>query len=274
MAGPRRSDGNLRIDVSGEADLQRQTPCTLSRSLDGGATWVAPEFEPPLNTMGTLLFDPVSMDTVYFFSPAFQSDVSDEDVMMFRSVDRGATWQNITGGIKDLIDAQVSVGPDRTLYACSQYGVYRWVPPAETTAGTAVTTDSSETTETTESASTTSIAEAPGDSFRRGGSITHEGSESYQRLAAHGDRVRDRCHSSAGRGVRPQGRDRGQGGRSDSGEEAGGELRQPVVGLEGRRRRGGRIGHPGTRPGGDHALQRRVRVPGSRSSSVTAAPRM
>ena len=97
----------------------------LVRSLRRrGTTWE--EVQVPASRWGNLpLFDPRSADTLYIGGPEYG---------LYRSVDGGATWQNITGGALGGATHRLRDRrwlPAAVLYAAADNGLYRWVPDQE-----------------------------------------------------------------------------------------------------------------------------------------------
>jgi photosystem II stability/assembly factor-like uncharacterized protein len=98
----------------------------LHRSTDGGASWQA-LFSPVVLGVNLLVIDPVSPDTLY----ASGSRAEDGGPGVFKSVDGGETWADLSGGFEagtgDRPFTGLTIHPDRpaTLYASCTAGFYR-----------------------------------------------------------------------------------------------------------------------------------------------------
>jgi len=98
----------------------------LHRSTDGGASWQV-LFSPVYTGVNLLVIDPVSPDTLY----AAGIRAEDEGPAVFKSVDGGETWADLSGGFEngtgDRFFTGLTIHPDRpaTLYASCNAGFYR-----------------------------------------------------------------------------------------------------------------------------------------------------
>jgi photosystem II stability/assembly factor-like uncharacterized protein len=98
----------------------------LHRSTDGGASWQA-LVSPVYYGVTLLVIDPVSPDTLY----ASGSRAEDGGPAVFKSVDGGETWVDLSGGFEngtgDRLFSGLTIHPDRpaTLYASCTAGFYR-----------------------------------------------------------------------------------------------------------------------------------------------------
>jgi hypothetical protein len=106
--------------------LEYGHPSLVSRSLDGGVSWKMVDIglSAPIRQ---LLFDPRSPKTVYALV-----DQSDDhrvpDLGVFRTVDDGATWSEVSGILPEgSLTLALSPAQDGTLYAYSSSGIYEWV---------------------------------------------------------------------------------------------------------------------------------------------------
>ncbi len=107
------------------ADLE----VSISRSLDGGASWERVEFVGLPGPIDQLLSDRRSTGMWYALSVAYSAEDGYTDRKVYRSLDGGSTWVTAfdatppgCGGIT------IGPGPNGSLYAHGSLGVYRWVP--------------------------------------------------------------------------------------------------------------------------------------------------
>ncbi len=100
---------------------------SVSRSVDGGATWQKVDLEGPAKYIQQLLFDPRSPDTLYVLTSQVVESVAKSG--MYRSVDGGATWENIMGELPDTGYLNIVIDPASSggLYATTTGGVFKWV---------------------------------------------------------------------------------------------------------------------------------------------------
>lgn len=103
-------------------------PLAVSRSLDGGTTWEKVGLEGVGQYLGDLLFDPRSPDTLYVVTSQVIENLPAAGV--YRSIDKGATWENIIGELPDteLGEIVIDPAPDGALYAVMESGLFVWVP--------------------------------------------------------------------------------------------------------------------------------------------------
>ncbi len=104
---------------------------SVSRSVDGGATWQKVDLEGPAKYIQQLLFDPRSPDTLYVLTSQVVESVAKAG--MYRSVDGGATWENIMGELPDTGYLNIVIDPASSggLYATTTGGLFKWVPKSE-----------------------------------------------------------------------------------------------------------------------------------------------
>jgi photosystem II stability/assembly factor-like uncharacterized protein len=126
---------DLDIDAGDPAKLyvlrlnrEDETSCSIVRSSDGGATWENVAFSGLGNHYDQLLFDPRSPDVMYAKTVDHATDVLVMGV--YRSMDGGTTWQDITENVITGDDAIcLVIGPqDGALYGFSRAGLFKWVP--------------------------------------------------------------------------------------------------------------------------------------------------
>jgi photosystem II stability/assembly factor-like uncharacterized protein len=101
---------------------------TVSRSVNGGATWDKVALEGLGLYIQELAYDPHSAGTLYVLTAEPIGKVMRAGI--YRSVDGGLTWGRITGGLADagLVRIEVDPAPGGALYAVTERGVFKWVP--------------------------------------------------------------------------------------------------------------------------------------------------
>lgn len=85
------------------------------KSTDGGDSWSAPIARPPLSSVEAIAIDPRHPGTAY--AGGYDAEVTGRGGV-FRTIDGGATWTDITGGMTTTWTASLALSPDGSrLYA-------------------------------------------------------------------------------------------------------------------------------------------------------------